>query len=707
MAADISIIIPVFNEQNTISEIIRRIFRAPSLSSLSLQLIIIDDGSTDGTIGVLKASEWLCDPRCVFLFHERNKGKGTAIRTAIPYATGAYTIIQDADLEYLPNDIGDMHAHAKDKKYSVLFGSRNLSEKNMRGAPMFYWGGRLVSMVGNILFGQKLTDEPTCYKLIKTDLLKSFPLRAQKFDFCPEVTAFIAKTGITIPEVPISYAPRSATEGKKINWKDGIHAIFTFFHLRFATQRQYVLAAGLAVFAFCLYLATWQAVFGGYEHETANAARAVLSGTYEMKRAGIGAVLLYLPFVFGMRLFSLESIAFLTIVPIFYSALSAGFLYLVLKQLYAHTSTAIGTTMLLIVGTVVWPYSNIGMEYQAMLYTTVLLYVLLRWKDGLSTLLPAACIMGILAITKSYGVLFGIGYAVFIFLTLYYRKELSRLRDGRFLVQAMGIPAVIFILNILVVYVMSNKTTGAYSLAHEFQIWTWWEGIYGIFFSFGKGILFYCPLLFLVLVYFRPFAKKFSEVAGFIFSIFIALLLITAPFSYWSDETWAVRKLVPILPLMHIPLGLLFEMKKNMMKKVVIGAVICAAIYIQFLGAIYPYGRQLEFLRANNLDSLQSMRFIPQLSHISLHHTFFSSYLLSAERFTYRETSWFRWTEPGRADVVFHAIDTPLDTYHTPAVIWGQRNTPLKSLAFTGIVLGMILTCLFLLNNYVYCRARE
>lgn len=707
MAVDISIIIPVFNEKKTVAEIIRRILCASTLSSAHLQIIVVDDGSTDGTVDIIQTFEWINDPRFIFLFHEKNIGKGAAIRTAIPHAIGTYTIIQDADLEYDPNDIGNMYAHAVDKQYSVLFGSRNLSKNNTRGAPLFYWGGRLVSMVGNMLFSQRLTDEPTCYKLIKTELLQSFPLRARTFDFCPEVTVYIAKAGITIPEIPISYAPRNVEEGKKINWKDGVQAIVTFFHLRFAGHTQYVLAAGIAVFAFFVYIVTWHALFGGYEHETANVARALVNGTYEIKRAGIGAVVLYVPFVAVMRLFSLENFAYLTMVPVFYSALSAGFLFLLLRQLYARTATAIGTTILIVIGTVVWPYTNIGMEYQAMLYTTVLLYFLLRWKNGLSTLLPAAFVMGILAVTKSYGVLFGIGYAVFIFLSLYYRKELDRLRDGRFLIQAMGIPAVIFILNILVAYVMSNKTTGAYSLAHEFQIWTWWEGIYGIFFSFGKGILFYCPLLFLVLVYFRPFAKKFPEVAGFIFSIFIALLLITAPFSYWSDETWAVRKLVPILPLIHIPLGLLLETKKNMMKKVVISAVICAAVYIQLLGAIYPYGRQLEFLRANNLDSLQSMRFIPQLSHISLHHTFFSSYLFSTERFTYRETSWFRWTEPGRADVVFHAIDTPLDFYHAPSVIWWQRNTPLKSLVFTGIVLGMILTFIFLVNNYIYCRARE
>jgi len=707
MAIDISIIIPVYNEKQTIFEIIRRILRASELNNAILQFIIVDDGSTDGTREMLKENEWTNDPRFIFLFHEKNSGKGMAIRSAIPHAIGEYTIIQDADLEYDPDDIGRMYKRAKEKSYRVLFGSRNLLKENRRGTFLFYWGGRAVSGIGNILFSQKLTDEPTCYKLIETSLLQSFPLRAKKFNFCPEVTAYIARADITIPEIPIAYYPRGIEEGKKINWKDGVSAIATFFHMRFFTSKTLLLAASMAFSAFLVYLATWQAGFGGYEHETATAALALFDGRYEIQRAGIGAVILYLPFIAGMRLFSIDNQVVLTLVPLFYSALTIGFLFLVCKRLYRNTAIAIGSTVLIMLGSSVWPYTNIGMEYQVTLYVTLLLYALLRWKDGDSSLIPAAVCLGIISVTKSYGILFGAGYAVFVYLTLYYRKEIDKLRNYRFLIQLIGIPVVLFAGIVFINYFFGGTVIGKYSIMHEFQIWTWWEGIYGIFFSAGKSIFLYSPLLIITLVYLRPFIKKFPETAGFMFSLFIVLALLTAPFSYWSDETWGVRKLMPVLLLLHVPIGLLWETRKSMVKKMAIAGIICAAVYIQFLGSVYPYGRQLNFLRAQNMDSLQTMRFIPQFGHMQVNHNFFASYIGISDVFRYTEMSWFRWTEPGKADITFHVVDADLTPYETPNVIWVRKITPLKSLIFTCIVLGVISIYIFLFNNYLYCRIRE
>lgn len=222
----LSIIIPMFNEVKTFPLILTKILQIP----LKKEIILVDDGSTDGTREILKTYE--SEENFKVIYHPKNMGKGAAIRTAIPLVSGDVTIIQDADLEYEPNDYLKLIEPIITDNTKVVYGSRFLSKQNRHSYRRFYFGGVLLSFLANLLYFQKLTDEPTCYKVFDSQLLKSLDLKCQGFEFCPEVTAKVAKKGILIKELPISYYPRSIKEGKKIRWKDGIIAIWTLIKYR-------------------------------------------------------------------------------------------------------------------------------------------------------------------------------------------------------------------------------------------------------------------------------------------------------------------------------------------------------------------------------------------------------------------------------------------------------------------------------------------
>ena len=222
----LSVIIPVYNEAATIAEIIRRV----EAVQLPKELIIVDDGSTDGTRELLR--EIPPDVGTV-LFHERNVGKGAAIRTALEHVTGEIVIIQDADLEYDPNDYPALVRPIVEGTAQVVYGSRVLRPDNPYSHLRFYLGGRLLSVIANLLYGIRITDEPTCYKLFRRELLKGLNLQCRGFEFCPEVTAKVARRGIPIHEVPIRYAPRTIDEGKKVSWKNGLYAIWILVKYRF------------------------------------------------------------------------------------------------------------------------------------------------------------------------------------------------------------------------------------------------------------------------------------------------------------------------------------------------------------------------------------------------------------------------------------------------------------------------------------------
>jgi dolichol-phosphate mannosyltransferase len=221
----LSVIIPVYNEASTIRELLAKV-RAVDIEK---EILIVDDGSTDGTRDILVELE---GPGIQVILHKNNKGKGGAIRTALPLCSGEVVIIQDADLEYDPNDYHALLEPVASGRYEVVYGSRILKTDNPRGGLMFYLGGRLVSLFTNLLFGSKLTDEATCYKVFKRTTIQGLKLTRSGFDLEPEITAKLLRQGIEIGEVPISYFPRSTDEGKKINARDGIVTLWCLLRYR-------------------------------------------------------------------------------------------------------------------------------------------------------------------------------------------------------------------------------------------------------------------------------------------------------------------------------------------------------------------------------------------------------------------------------------------------------------------------------------------
>ena len=224
----LSVIMPVYNERSTVAEIIRRVRNAPV--SQVVDVVVVDDASTDGTDKVLAA---LMDSSVRVVTHEENQGKGAAIRTALTYAQGDLVLIQDADLEYDPDDWPRLLDPIMKHKASVVYGSRFTGErKNML---MLHWiGNRFLSLVTNVLYQSTLSDMETCYKLFDRRVIEGMTIKSNRFDFEPEVTAKVLRRGYRIYEVPISYAGREPDEGKKITWRDGFTALYALVRFRFS-----------------------------------------------------------------------------------------------------------------------------------------------------------------------------------------------------------------------------------------------------------------------------------------------------------------------------------------------------------------------------------------------------------------------------------------------------------------------------------------
>ncbi len=225
-----SVIVPVYNERTTVAEIVRRV-RAVDLP-LVIDVVIVDDGSSDGTDKVLAAIE---DSTARVISHEANRGKGAAIRTGLAHAHGDLVVIQDADLEYDPDDWSLLLDPVFRGKTHVVYGSRFTGQrKNMM--PLHWIGNRFLSLVTNLLYSSTLSDMETYYKLFDRRVLEGITLVSDRFDFEPEITAKVLRRGFRIYEVPISYAGREPDEGKKITWRDGFGALQALVRFRFTRK---------------------------------------------------------------------------------------------------------------------------------------------------------------------------------------------------------------------------------------------------------------------------------------------------------------------------------------------------------------------------------------------------------------------------------------------------------------------------------------
>ena len=225
----LSVVVPVYNERNTLVEIVRRMRAVELPDSIEREIIVVDDGSDDGTRDVLRQ---LGDSTVRVVMHAHNRGKGAAVRTGFEHATGDYVLVQDADLEYDPEDWPRLLAPVLSGKARVVYGSRFTGER--RNMLFLHWvGNRFLSLVTNVLYNTTLSDMETCYKLVDRALLDELELHADRFDIEPEITAKILKRKVRIYEVPISYTGREVDEGKKITWTDGFAALWTLVKYRF------------------------------------------------------------------------------------------------------------------------------------------------------------------------------------------------------------------------------------------------------------------------------------------------------------------------------------------------------------------------------------------------------------------------------------------------------------------------------------------
>lgn len=224
----ISILMPVYNERKTILEVLDLVKSV----GIDKEIIIVDDCSADGTRESLKERFGGGLDGIKVFYHEKNRGKGSAIRTALSHAAGDYVIVQDADMEYSPHDIVKLAALAEKNGLDAVYGSRFL--ETWRSTSVFHYlvNGFLTALT-NVLFGASLTDMETCYKMVRTDVIRGLDIKAERFEFEPEITAKLLKKGIDIREVPVSYRGRGYSQGKKITWKDGIEAVLTLLRCRF------------------------------------------------------------------------------------------------------------------------------------------------------------------------------------------------------------------------------------------------------------------------------------------------------------------------------------------------------------------------------------------------------------------------------------------------------------------------------------------
>ena len=216
----LSVVVPCFNEESTIATLVDQVLASPWVA----EVVVVDDGSTDHSRDILAA---LTDPRVTVVLHERNQGKGAALRTGFSRATADFVVVQDADLEYDPSEYGVLLEPLLDDRADVVFGSRFLSGRPHR--VLYFWhsmGNRFLTLLSNMFTDLNLTDMETCYKCFRRSVIQNIDIEEDRFGFEPEITAKLARGKYRIYEVGISYSGRTYAEGKKIGWRDGVRAIY-------------------------------------------------------------------------------------------------------------------------------------------------------------------------------------------------------------------------------------------------------------------------------------------------------------------------------------------------------------------------------------------------------------------------------------------------------------------------------------------------
>jgi glycosyltransferase involved in cell wall biosynthesis len=224
-----SVLIPVYNEVGSIQTTLSRVLASP----VPKEIIVVDDGSTDGTRELLQGLKDI--PNFTLVYHDKNRGKGAAIRTGLQYARGEYVIIQDGDVEYDPRDYPALLEPLRQGAANVVYGVR--PDRPERGIH-YYLCAKLLTLLVNLLYGARIHDEATGYKVFRRSLLAGIPLECERFEFCPEITAKLCLRGEPIFEVPISYNPRTKHAGRKIGWGDGWMAIWTLLRWRFSGPKK-------------------------------------------------------------------------------------------------------------------------------------------------------------------------------------------------------------------------------------------------------------------------------------------------------------------------------------------------------------------------------------------------------------------------------------------------------------------------------------
>ena len=230
----LTIIVPVYNERKYLSNILNKLTK---IKIKKIQIIVVDDGSSDGSTEILKKKFLKNKKINKIIFHNQNSGKGSAIKSAQKYAKGEYVVIQDADLEYDPKDLIKIYNFIRKNKLNVVYGSRVLNKNKYQNTKNFthlirIWGNIFLTYVSNKINNQNLTDAHTCYKMFKTKIFKKINLREKGFAFCPEVTTKLSKKNYNIVEIPISYSGRTYDNGKKITATDGLIALFSLIKYR-------------------------------------------------------------------------------------------------------------------------------------------------------------------------------------------------------------------------------------------------------------------------------------------------------------------------------------------------------------------------------------------------------------------------------------------------------------------------------------------